>query len=84
MRNPLDGCSDGYCKITGPAKGMHTNGGCRCLRMPEDQKAFQDALAIFKDEYYEAMEIINIAKSGNMEKLKYAIEEFDRKRRPSN
>lgn len=28
----LGGCGDGYCDITGKAKGMHTNGGCRCLR----------------------------------------------------
>ena len=28
------GCSDGYCKFTGPAKGMHTNGGCRCCANP--------------------------------------------------
>jgi hypothetical protein len=28
----LGGCSDGYCYITGKAKGMHTNGGCRCFR----------------------------------------------------
>lgn len=27
----IGGCSDGYCLVTGPAKGMHTNGGCRCL-----------------------------------------------------
>lgn len=26
----IGGCSDGYCLVTGPAKGMHTNGGCRC------------------------------------------------------
>ena len=25
------GCSDGYCVVRGRAKGMHTNGGCRCL-----------------------------------------------------
>ena len=27
----LTGCSDGYCDITGPRKGMHTNGGCHCI-----------------------------------------------------
>lgn len=43
-RSPLDGCSDGYCKIAGPAKGMHTNAGCRCLRYPEDQERFRVAL----------------------------------------
>lgn len=26
----IGGCSDGYCLIKEP-KGMHTNGGCRCL-----------------------------------------------------
>lgn len=26
------GCSDGYCKMRErPPKGMHTNGGCRCV-----------------------------------------------------
>lgn len=28
----IGGCTDGYCEVTGRAKGMHTNGGCRCLR----------------------------------------------------
>lgn len=28
------GCSDGYCALRGPAKGMHTNGGCHCLDRP--------------------------------------------------
>jgi hypothetical protein len=27
-------CSDGFCKFAGPAKGMHTNGGCRCQADP--------------------------------------------------
>lgn len=26
----IGGCSDGHCIVTGPALGMHTNGGCRC------------------------------------------------------
>lgn len=26
----IGGCSDGYCQVVRP-KGMHTNGGCRCL-----------------------------------------------------
>lgn len=26
------GCLDGHCAINGPAKGMHTNGGCGCIR----------------------------------------------------
>lgn len=27
----IGGCSDGDCKVL-PPRGMHTNGGCRCLR----------------------------------------------------
>lgn len=27
-------CSDGFCKFAGRAKGMHTNGGCRCQADP--------------------------------------------------
>jgi hypothetical protein len=26
----IGGCSDGYCSVTGRARGMHTNGGCKC------------------------------------------------------
>ncbi len=26
----ISGCTDGYCVVVKP-KGMHTNGGCRCL-----------------------------------------------------
>lgn len=26
----IGGCGDGYCLVTGKAKGMHTNGGCHC------------------------------------------------------
>ena len=25
------GCGNGYCHLRGNAKGMHTNGGCRCV-----------------------------------------------------
>lgn len=28
----FDGCSNGWCVITGPATGQHTNGGCKCDR----------------------------------------------------
>ena len=28
----IGGCTDGHCLVTGPRKGMHTNGGCSCLR----------------------------------------------------
>lgn len=31
MRQSLTGCQDGFCVIRGKAKGMHTNGGCRCI-----------------------------------------------------
>lgn len=27
----IGGCGDGYCLVTGHAKGIHTNGGCRCF-----------------------------------------------------
>lgn len=27
----LTGCMEGFCYVTGKAKGMHTNGGCRCI-----------------------------------------------------
>ena len=30
------GCSDGNCRIRDNKGGMHTNGGCKCLRYPED------------------------------------------------
>lgn len=32
----IGGCGDGYCIIAGKAKGMHTNGGCRCFLHPSD------------------------------------------------
>lgn len=28
----LEGCQDSYCSIRGKAVGMHTNGGCQCVR----------------------------------------------------
>ena len=30
------GCSDGNCRVTGGSRGMHTNGGCRCMRALAD------------------------------------------------
>lgn len=27
----LKGCSNGYCRVKGTAKGQHTNGRCGCL-----------------------------------------------------
>lgn len=35
----IGGCSDGYCMISGPAKGMGTNGRCRCVRDHEARRA---------------------------------------------
>lgn len=52
--SPLDGCSDGNCKVAGKATGQHTNGGCRCLRYPEDRERFQKALADLKAKLAEA------------------------------
>jgi len=31
MSNEI-GCLDSFCYIKGKTKGMHTNGGCRCVR----------------------------------------------------
>jgi len=41
----IGGCTDGYCVITGHAKGMHTNGGCRCSK---DEFAVKRALMAFQ------------------------------------
>ena len=40
-------CSDGYCDLGGAAKGMHTNGGCKCLadvRSPSKRSALRTML----------------------------------------
>lgn len=29
--NGWPGCTDGHCIVHGTVKGMHTNGGCRCI-----------------------------------------------------
>ncbi len=34
----VQGCSDGFCLISGPAKGMHTNGGCHCVKNIEARR----------------------------------------------
>ena len=34
----LGGCGDGGCIIS-PPKGMHTNGGCKCNRIPHKMSA---------------------------------------------
>ncbi len=46
-RRMLDGCSDGNCVIVKPV-GMHTNGGCRCFRTPENIAQFRTELAAMK------------------------------------
>jgi len=38
------GCSDGYCLIKGKAKGMHTNGGCKCVSDRMRRGGFQDRI----------------------------------------
>src|SRR6266404_1628374 len=55
-RKMLEGCSDGNCVILKPA-GMHTNGGCRCFKYPENIQKFRDELAALKkdrDEWRDA------------------------------
>lgn len=41
----IGGCSDGYCQIIRPV-GMHTNGGCRCLR--NDKYKAERVLSAYK------------------------------------
>lgn len=48
----IGACGDGYCLVTGKAKGMHTNGGCRCWsnkytaqRVMGAARALRDAVA---------------------------------------
>lgn len=48
----IGACGDGYCLVTGRARGMHTNGGCRCWsnkytaqRVMGAARAFRDAVA---------------------------------------
>lgn len=36
MQQLLHGCSNGWCIIKGSAQGVHTNGGCHCLRNIEE------------------------------------------------
>ena len=31
LGSAIEGCSDGFCYLTGPRRGQHTNGGCRCV-----------------------------------------------------
>lgn len=49
----LGGCTDGYCNVTGKATGMHTNGGCRCLR--EDPYKAQRVIYALR-KYIKALE----------------------------
>lgn len=39
----VGGCTDGHCLVTGPARGMHTNGGCKCARDRLKAAALQQA-----------------------------------------
>ncbi len=57
-RRILDGCSDGGCVIVKPV-GMHTNGGCRCLRYPENVQKFRDELAALKASRDRLQEFVN-------------------------
>lgn len=47
----LDGCGDGYCLITGKAKGMHTNGGCHCYRDKNRAQRFMRIVRKMIDSY---------------------------------
>lgn len=40
------GCSDGNCRIRGRRGGMHTNGGCKCLRYAEEAEKVKKLIAI--------------------------------------
>lgn len=49
----IGACGDSYCLVTGKAKGMHTNGGCRCWsnkytaqRAMGAARNFRDAVAV--------------------------------------
>lgn len=44
------GCSDGYCLVTGKAKGMHTNGGCRCSTNRHAAQRVMQAARMLRDE----------------------------------
>ena len=41
----IGGCGDGGCCVH-VVKGQHTNGGCRCVRYPEDRFRAERALRI--------------------------------------
>ena len=52
------GCSDGYCVIKKP-KGMHTNGGCRCLYRGNDEhlkRSYLEQLARIAQEMAKLLE----------------------------
>lgn len=48
----IGGCSDGYCRIKRPV-GMHTNGGCHCLR--DDKYKAERVIAAYQ-EYVRSIE----------------------------
>ena len=41
----IGSCGDGGCCVIAPV-GQHTNGGCRCVRYPEDKYRAERALRI--------------------------------------
>lgn len=41
----IGSCGDGGCCVI-PPEGLHTNGGCRCVRYPEDKYRAERALRI--------------------------------------
>jgi len=48
-----EGCTDGYCDIAGPARGMQTNGGCHCLedvRPPSLRRELRAALKAEREQ----------------------------------
>jgi hypothetical protein len=52
---PELGCSDGYCIIRGKAKGMHTNGGCKCHK---EERAIRIAMVCLNEQLKQAREIL--------------------------
>lgn len=50
----VGGCSDGYCSVTGTAKGLHTNGGCRCSMNHSKAQLVMRAARRLRDQLHEA------------------------------
>lgn len=70
-----EGCSDGGCLLRIKPLGMHTNGGCRCLRdLPKDlQRAIKRKLSVLRDEIAEGREQRDIL----LEAAKLALREIE-------